>query len=148
MSEQLTITIRNWDRFQHYKDRDPPWIKNYTALLHDESYRELSMADRGVLHGLWLEYASSHRVLRGDTASITRRLGQRVTRTQLERLNDAGFIEVSASSALAYARSRDVERSKGLKQKPAMPAVARPLQAGRQSYPQPSEPVENPWAIR
>jgi hypothetical protein len=33
-----TIQIKNWDRFQHYKDRDPPWIKLYRDLLSAESW--------------------------------------------------------------------------------------------------------------
>lgn len=27
-----------WDRFQHYKDRDPPWVKLYRDLLTTESW--------------------------------------------------------------------------------------------------------------
>jgi len=32
------IAIRAWDKFQHYKDRDPPWIKVYRDLLTAESW--------------------------------------------------------------------------------------------------------------
>lgn len=30
--------IRSWERFQHYKDRDPPWVKLYRDLLTSESW--------------------------------------------------------------------------------------------------------------
>lgn len=33
-----TISVKNWDRFQHYKDRDPPWIKLYRDMLTSESW--------------------------------------------------------------------------------------------------------------
>jgi hypothetical protein len=33
-----TISIKSWERFQHYKDRDPPWIKLYRDLLTAESW--------------------------------------------------------------------------------------------------------------
>lgn len=33
-----TISIKNWERFQHYKDRDPPWIKLYRDMLTSESW--------------------------------------------------------------------------------------------------------------
>lgn len=33
-----TFALTNWDRFQHYKDRDPPWIKLYRDLLTSESW--------------------------------------------------------------------------------------------------------------
>lgn len=33
-----TFSIIGWQRFQHYKDRDPPWIKLYRDLLTSESW--------------------------------------------------------------------------------------------------------------
>jgi hypothetical protein len=91
----LYIIIRNWQRFQHYKDRSPPWIKNHVQLLHNHDYLDLPGDCRAILHGLWLEYASSHARLPLDTRSLSRRLGLRVTRQQLDRLNHAGFLEYS-----------------------------------------------------
>ena len=32
------IVIVGWERFQHYKDRDPPWVKLYRDLLTSESW--------------------------------------------------------------------------------------------------------------
>lgn len=32
------LVIRGWEKFQHYKDRDPPWIKLYRDLLSSESW--------------------------------------------------------------------------------------------------------------
>lgn len=101
MPERRWIVIRNWDRFQHYKDRQPPWIKNYTELLHDPAYLELPPGTRSLLHGLWLVYASSRARVPLDTRWITRQLNLRCTMQQLESLNHAGFIEFSASTALA-----------------------------------------------
>lgn len=89
----MYIVIRNWRKFQHYRDRTPKWIKNETELLHNEAYLNLSGHQRAVLHGLWLEYASSRCQLPLNTASITARLGLRVSSRQLDALNHAGFIE-------------------------------------------------------
>ena len=33
-----TISIKNWERFQHYTNRDPPWIKLYRDVLTSESW--------------------------------------------------------------------------------------------------------------
>lgn len=120
------IVIPNWDGptgFQHYKDRNPKWIKNYTELMSDEDYLALTLAERGVLHGLWLEYASSRRALPRNTSSLTRRLGQKVTNKQLERLNHAGFIGFSASRPLAKpaqvaSPDKEVEKEKEQRPKP------------------------------
>lgn len=104
------ITIPNWSTFQHYKNRDPIWIRNYTSLLHNQDYLDLTGHERAVLHGLWLAYASSHAQLRLDTRSLTRQLSLRVASAQLEALNHAGFIEVSASSPLPRTREGARER--------------------------------------
>jgi hypothetical protein len=32
------IALKNWERHQHYKDRDPPWVKLYRDLLTSESW--------------------------------------------------------------------------------------------------------------
>lgn len=32
------LSVQNWDRFQHYKDRDPPWVKLYRDTLTSESW--------------------------------------------------------------------------------------------------------------
>lgn len=33
-----TISVNEWSKFQHYKDRDPPWIKLYRDILTTESW--------------------------------------------------------------------------------------------------------------
>lgn len=32
------IAVVGWEKFQHYKDRDPPWVKLYRDLLTSESW--------------------------------------------------------------------------------------------------------------
>jgi len=95
------IVIRNWDRFQQ-KDvwrksgGTPPWIKNYTALLHNDDYLGLSTAQRGLLHGLWLMYASTGLALNEDTSRrllSTNKGESRHFLGNLDALNHAGFIE-------------------------------------------------------
>jgi hypothetical protein len=38
--------IVEWDRYQHYKDRDPPWIKLHRDLLTSQTWVTLSDASR------------------------------------------------------------------------------------------------------
>lgn len=94
------IVIRNWRKFQMYQDRNPPWIKNLTELLHDHNYLGLPGETRSILHGLWLEYASANAQLLLNTRSLSGRLNLRVTRPQLERLVKAGFIELAQTPRL------------------------------------------------
>jgi hypothetical protein len=101
--KQRYISVRGWRAFQHYDPakRTPPWIKQYTELLHDDAYMALPVGTALVLHRLWLEYASSRCRLVADTASLTRRLGVRVTMPQLKSLKAAGYIDLVASAKLA-----------------------------------------------
>jgi len=101
------LVICHWARFQHYKDRNPPWIKNYTELLSDEAYLELSGHRRAILHGLWLEYARSHCRLPVDTRILTRRLNLKVTMADLAALSHAGFTATSDSAPQAPRPSPD-----------------------------------------
>lgn len=38
--------VRNWSNFQHYKDRDPPWIKLHFSILSSEDWVTLDDASR------------------------------------------------------------------------------------------------------
>jgi hypothetical protein len=100
------IVIPRWEEFQHYRDRDPVWVKVYTRLLSDDGFRQLTFHQRGVLLSLWVEYARSGRQLRDNTATLTRQLGHRVLRRDLEALTYAGFITFSASAPLAQSKSK------------------------------------------
>ncbi len=92
------VYVKNWDRFQRYKDRRPPWIKLAGALLDDDRYLSLSLADRGLLQDLWkLASMSGDGRVSADRTSLARRLN--VRRVSLEPLIQAGWIEVRAQRA-------------------------------------------------
>lgn len=50
----MKITPKNWADFQHYKDRDPPWIKLHKKLLDDYEFQSLPVASRALAPMLWL----------------------------------------------------------------------------------------------
>jgi hypothetical protein len=37
----MSARIRNWHKFQHYRKRNPPWIKLHRNLLDDKEWHEL-----------------------------------------------------------------------------------------------------------
>ncbi len=51
--------VKNWDEFQHYKDRRPPWIKLHRTILEDRKWFKLSYASRALALCIWL-IASEH----------------------------------------------------------------------------------------
>ena len=48
------LTVKNWELFQHYRDRHPPWIKLHARVLNDRDFMVLSRASRGLLMLLWI----------------------------------------------------------------------------------------------
>ena len=48
------MKIKNWGKFQHFKDRRPPWVKLYRDLLDDMEWHELDPLSSKVLVTLWL----------------------------------------------------------------------------------------------
>lgn len=42
----MILKVRNWEKFQHYKDRRPPWIKLHFALLSSKDWVMLSDSER------------------------------------------------------------------------------------------------------
>ncbi len=49
-----TFSVKNFERFQHYKDRSPPWIKLYNELLDDYGFGRLPDASKMHLVAIWL----------------------------------------------------------------------------------------------
>ena len=50
----MLIVPKNWASFQHYKDRNPPWIKLHKDLLDDRAFQRLPIASRALAPMLWL----------------------------------------------------------------------------------------------
>ena len=59
MSDRGFIEVRNFAKFQHYKKRNPPWIKLYGDLLGDPAFFMLNETARFHLIGLFI-LASKH----------------------------------------------------------------------------------------
>jgi hypothetical protein len=96
----MTLRIKNWHEFQHYKDRCPPWIKLHRKLLDDRDFFILSGECAKTLILLWL-LASEDESLNGSLPPIKKiafrlRLSESDTKRILELLIDAEFIEVAA----------------------------------------------------
>lgn len=48
------MRIKNWSKFQHFKDRRPPWVKLYRDILDDIEWHELDPLSAKILVMLWL----------------------------------------------------------------------------------------------
>jgi hypothetical protein len=88
-----TFSVKNFERFQHYKDRSPPWIKLYNELLDDYEFGRLPDASKMHLVAIWLLASRSDNKIPYDSAWVARRINAN-TKVDLTLLACAGFIVV------------------------------------------------------
>ena len=69
------FAIRNWARFQHYKDRDPTWLKLHRSLLSDYRWAQLTDSAKGQLIGLRLIAARTGNCVPGDPVGLGNQIG-------------------------------------------------------------------------
>ena len=50
----MSIRVKNWAKFQHFKDRRPPWIKLYRDILDDKEWHKLDPVAAKDLVSFWL----------------------------------------------------------------------------------------------
>ena len=94
--------VRNWDEFQHYKDRDPAWIKLYNRLLDDYSFGLLPDSRKWHLIGIFLLASRHNNRVPRDPAWVSRKIGAQVP-VDLGLLERAGFLVMLESDPLAEA---------------------------------------------
>lgn len=84
------MKIKNWKKFQHFKDRRPPWIKLYRDILEDPDWHKLKGDDAKALVMLWL-IASEDKDMEGTLPGIEKltfrlRMTEKAVYQQLKRL--------------------------------------------------------------
>ena len=50
----MSLRIKNWSKFQHFKDRKPPWIKLYRDILDDLDWHDLDPLAAKCLVMIWV----------------------------------------------------------------------------------------------
>lgn len=122
------LVVKKWEEFQHYKDRQPPWIKLHKTLLDDYQFHCLPVASRALAPCIWLLASESDDgSVAHDPEMIAFRLRMSVEEVvaAIKPLLSAGFLTLlrdaskplaegkqDASEALALARSRETEAEK------------------------------------
>jgi hypothetical protein len=67
--------VKNWGEFQHYKDRNPPWIKLHRALLDDYEFSRLQDASKAHLVLIWLFASQLDGAIPEDSGFLKKKLG-------------------------------------------------------------------------
>lgn len=116
-----TIAIKNWEKFQHYSDRDPTWIKLYRDVLTTEAWvlgtdisRLLQIAIT-LLAARYKNAIPNRYDLIKKVASLD--FSEQLFKKALEHLSTQNFLEIqcveqSASDVLAPCYARE-EKSRG-----------------------------------
>lgn len=96
------LKVKNWAKFQHYKDRQPPWIKLHRSFFDDYEVSCLQDASKLHLILIWLFASQNDGKIPEDANFLQKKLG--LSRPpDLEPLINNGFLirEQVASKALA-----------------------------------------------
>ena len=83
--------VKNYEKFQHYKDRAPPWIKLYNETLENYEFGSLADATKGQLIGIWLLASRTNNKLPYDPRWIATKINA-TDPVDLDALYEAGFI--------------------------------------------------------
>ena len=87
------IKVVNWGRFQHYKDRNPPWIKFHTSLLDDYDFQRLPGNAKWQLLLLWLVAARQDNRIPDDSEWLASLFHVFPDDLEIELLVERGWLE-------------------------------------------------------
>ena len=92
------LRVKNWTAYQHYNDRQPPWIKAHSKVLDDLEWRSLTDAQKGQLFSIWVLAARIHKdpktdaLVPADPRYLAALTGCQVTEKSLQTIIDKGFL--------------------------------------------------------
>lgn len=141
------LRVRNWEKFQHYHDRRPPWIKLYVHLLDDLDFDRLSEAAQNALFRIWMLAARVGHPLPHDPKLLREKGGIRPK--ALQELLDGGWvtsIEVADSASTDASKVASGDASNGASTDAS--SRARPRARERESTETEREPTPAAAAAR
>ncbi len=114
------MRIKDWDQFQHFKDRNPIWIKLYRTLLDDIEWHKLSGDEAKALVMIWL-LASEKKGELPEAKEIAFRM--RITESKAKQIltnlshyviqsDDSLISDIDQTDALEKRRERDREEKR------------------------------------
>ena len=98
------FTVRNWRKYQHYTDRNPPWIKLHFEILSSEDWVMLADDSRVLLIASML-IASRNQGKVPNNPEYIRRVCH-LKKVDFKPLIDIGFLECASSCKQMQAEFR------------------------------------------
>lgn len=96
------LTVKNWDTFQHYGKRNPPWIKLHRAILDDYAFCALPDVSKAHLMMLWLYASQNNGTVPHDASFLERKLS--LAHLDLDVLIQHGFLIAQDAASVKLAR--------------------------------------------
>lgn len=93
------VKIKNWEHYQSYKDRKPPWIRLHRSLIDNPDFQKMSADSRALLPMLWLLACEDKDPVSGmirmscDDIAWRLRINASVIKKSIAEVQAAGFIE-------------------------------------------------------
>jgi hypothetical protein len=152
-----TFRVKNFEKFQHYKDRAPPWIKLYNGLLEDYEFGGLPDASKMHLIAIWLLASRTGNKMPYDPKWVSGRINA-TEPVDLELLVSRGFIvldqEVQKAERVASkppaerltreeGQVQDIGKRKEESRTPSAPSSSDAFKRFKAAYPR--RDGANPW---
>jgi hypothetical protein len=137
----VTLRIKNWTKFQHFKDRRPPWVKLYRDLLDDREWHQLEPRAAKVLVMLWLIASEDDGNLPsvGDL-SFRLRIGERDVLDALGKLSH--WLEQPDINPISTRHQDDAPEKETEKRREEAERRARDFKAFYDAYPKKKAPAD------
>lgn len=150
----MTWRIKNWEKHQHYKDRNPPWIKLHREMLTSRTWVSLDNDGRALAIACMLIAADTGNEIPEDEGFIRRRAYfdnepdfEALARVGfIERIENKGVADASKDASAAQASARpeteteaeaEAERETETEREKKTPTESRANQGSRDIYASP-----------
>jgi hypothetical protein len=107
VSETGYIEVKNFDQFQHYKQRNPPWIKLHASMMEDYEFARLPEVAQLHLIGIWVLASKTGNKIPADPVWIGRRINAQ-SPVDVELLVSSGFVRRLRRASDAQAPDKQV----------------------------------------
>ena len=90
------LSVSNWEKYQHYSHRNPPWIKLHVRILNNRNFSLLSRASKCLLMLLWILASEEDGTIPYDMEEIKFRLRDNtIKESEIKQLISKGFLHSS-----------------------------------------------------
>lgn len=100
--EMRFLTVKNWETFQHFKEKYPRWIKLHVSLWDDFAYRSLPDSNKMMLIWMWIFAARHDNKIPAEQAWLQKTFGKRKVRN-INKLIDLGWLIIVDETGIPIA---------------------------------------------